>query len=62
MRVGRDNGIGRWTVIEIHADVHVVPLADTRMHTYPQGCWCGPKTERHEHGHMYTHRALDGRP
>jgi hypothetical protein len=61
MRVGRDSGIGRWTAVEIGADVHVVPLADARMHVWPQQCWCAPTTERHRNGRMYSHNALDGR-
>lgn len=62
MRVGQQTGIGPWTCIEIEADVHVVPLADARMHVYPQLCWCKPTSERHKYGYMHTHNALDGRP
>lgn len=54
--------IGRWIAVAIPPDVHVIPLADTRMHTWPQQCWCKPRHESHRSGgHMYTHNALDGR-
>lgn len=44
------------------ADVHVVPVDDTRLHDERRDCWCGPRITRESGAAaLVVHHAADGR-
>jgi len=57
---------GPWTVHRWYGDMHVVPMADSRPHTWPM-CWCNPRPENVAtrdgwvRSVTYSHNALDDR-
>jgi hypothetical protein len=54
-----------WVVVrdlgDVTADVHVLPVDDTRPHDEVRQCWCRPRVDE-EGGHpVIVHNSADGR-
>ena len=50
-----------WEVRRIDDDVHVLPVADDRMHAISVDCWCSPSIEHADNGNIIIHHAKDNR-